>query len=370
MKFVFDRDAMIKEIAVAQDIITNKNAISILSNILLIAKDNKLTIKATDSVVKFTTVLPVEIETEGSTTIFCDKFFTIINAMPAGDVEFIQEDIVVTIRSTIKKIQFTLKSQVSDKFPEFGTTENIPFFELNAKEFKEMIRHTIITVSTDASPTRINMTGVYFTKEGDSIKMVGTDSKNLSYASKIAVNVPDFQPSIVPVKILNCILKNAPDEGNIEVAVINKSIYAKFGTMEFSSVLISGSYPDYKRIISTEFSNSIQVNKKDLSEALKRITIMVMKESYLIFKFNSGVLKIMSLDDSMGNAYEEIPCRYDGDEIVLNMKINSLDPIKIIEKEDVVFNMNVDENGEVSRAVLLRPEPASDYFHLMMPIRL
>ena len=34
MKFTFDRDAMIKEIAVTQEIISNKSPSSILSNIL------------------------------------------------------------------------------------------------------------------------------------------------------------------------------------------------------------------------------------------------------------------------------------------------------------------------------------------------
>ena len=55
MKFNFDRDAMIKEVSIAQEIITNKSPISILSNILLIAQDNTLTIKASDTSVNYMT---------------------------------------------------------------------------------------------------------------------------------------------------------------------------------------------------------------------------------------------------------------------------------------------------------------------------
>ena len=69
MKFSFDRDAMIKEIAIAQEIITNKSPISILSNVLLTAADNTLTIKASDTSVNYITQLPVDIAEEGSTTI-------------------------------------------------------------------------------------------------------------------------------------------------------------------------------------------------------------------------------------------------------------------------------------------------------------
>ena len=68
MKFTFDRDAMIHEISIAQEVISNKGPISILSNILLIAENNSLIIKATDSTVKFSTVIPIDIQEEGTTT--------------------------------------------------------------------------------------------------------------------------------------------------------------------------------------------------------------------------------------------------------------------------------------------------------------
>ena len=89
---IFDRDAMIKEIAVAQEIITNKSAISILSNIFFSAENNTLTIKATDSSVGFLTKIPVDVQEEGSTTVYCDKFMSILSSSPQGEIEFKQED--------------------------------------------------------------------------------------------------------------------------------------------------------------------------------------------------------------------------------------------------------------------------------------
>ena len=86
MKFNFDRDAMIKEVSIAQEIITNKSPISILSNILLIAKDNSLTIKASDTAVNFITKIPVDIIEEGSTTIYCDKFMSILSSSHSGEI--------------------------------------------------------------------------------------------------------------------------------------------------------------------------------------------------------------------------------------------------------------------------------------------
>ncbi|MBE6352379.1 MAG: DNA polymerase III subunit beta [Treponema bryantii] len=374
MKFTFDRDAMIKEIAIAQEIITNKSPVSILSNILIIAENNSLTIKATDSTVKFTTSLPVDIQEEGSTTIFCDKFMSILSNSPSGDMEFIKDDITVTIKPIAKKVKFQLKSQTSDKFPEISKYDNVPFFEISSKDFKEMIKETIFAVSEDKN--RFFMTGVYFVKENDILTMVATDGRRLSCVTKnFGYNIPDFTPAIIPTKILSCVLKNASDEGNIKIAVVDKSIFIKFANYEFSSVLIDGQFPNYKKVIPENLTMSIMVNKADLEAALKRTTIMVDKKvSRIIFRISSGVLKLISPESDIGTADEEIPCRYNGQDIAMALNFTYVtEPLKVIDSENVVFEFNVNEsqNGEeasITKAVIMRSEPAGDYIHVIMPM--
>ena len=373
MKFTFDRDAMIKEISIAQEVITNKSPVSILSNILVIAENNALTIKATDSAVKFTTTIPVDILEEGRTTIFCDKFMSILSSLPSGDIEFIQEDITVTIKPTTKKVKFQLKSQTSDKFPEMGSSENVPFFELPSKDFKEMIKQTIFAVSDDRN--RYFMTGVYFVKNGDTLTMVATDGRRLSCVNKSGFNVPDFQPAIIPTKILGSILKNAPEEGNVSIGVIDKSIFVKFGSVEFSSNLIEGQFPNYQKVIPENLTMSIMVNKVDLDAALKRTTIMVDKKvSRIIFKISSGVLKLISPESDIGTADEEIPCRYDGQDISMALNFTYVtEPLKVIDSENVVFDFNINdaqgnEEANITKAVIVRGEPAGDYIHVIMPM--
>ena len=371
MKFTFDRDAMIKEISIAQEIITNKSPVSILSNILIIAENNSLTIKATDSTVKFTTVIPVDIQEEGRTTIYCDKFMSILSSLPSGEIEFSQEDIRVTIKPIAKKVKFQLKSQASDKFPESGTSENLPFFELPSKDFKEMIRETIFAVSEDRS--KFMMTGVYFVKNGETLTMVATDGRRLSCDNKTGLSIPDFQPAIIPTKILSCILKNAPDEGNIQIAVVEKSIFVKFGNVEFSSTLIEGLYPNYQKVIPEGLTMSFMVNKADLDAALRRTTIMVDKKiSRIIFRISSGMLKLISPESDIGTADEEIPCRYEGQDISMAFNFTYVtEPLKVIDSENVIFEFNIndlDGDANITKAVIMRNENGGDYLHVIMPM--
>lgn len=365
MKFNFDRDAMIKEVSIAQEIITNKSPISILSNILLIAKDNSLTIKASDTAVNFITKIPVDIIEEGSTTIYCDKFMSILSSSPSGEIEFSQEDIKVVIKPTAKKIKFQLKSIASEKFADIPESNNIPFFEVSAKDLKQMIQQTIFSVSEDSN--RFFMTGVYFTKKDEKLVMVSTDSRRLSYSEKEISSEVNFPSAIVPTKILRCILKNASDEGNILLSIVDNLIFVKFGNYEFSSKLIDGQFPNYQKVIPENQLHQFQVNRDDLEAALKRIEIMIDKRvGRIVFKIAPGTLNISSPESELGTADEEIPCRYDGEEIsiALNNRYVS-EPLKTMENENVVF-----EFTEVTKAVTMRAEPAEYFFHIIMPMNL
>lgn len=369
MKFTFDRDAMIKEIAITQEIITNKSPISILSNILLIAENNTLTIKASDASVNFITKLPVEVQEEGTTTIYCDKFMGILSNSPSGEIEFEQKDITVTIRPTTRKAKFQLKSIASDKFPDIAESTNVPFFEIPAKDFKEMISQTVFAVSEDGN--RYFMTGVYFSKKEDNLIMVATDGRRLSYIEKAnGQGVADFPPAIIPTKILNCVSKNAPVEGNISVAVVDKMIFIKFGNYEFTSLLLDGQFPNYQRVIPENQTRSFQVDKKDLESALKSTAIMVDKKiCRILFKVAPGKLTLVSPESDIGNADEEIPCQYDGEEVTMALNYRYIEePLKVTNSDRIVFEFS--DVVQALKAITVRPEPAADYFHIVMPMNL
>lgn len=366
MKFTFDRDAMLKEVAIAQEIISTKNALSILSNVLFIAENNSLFIKATDLKVNFETKIPVEIEEEGTTTVFCDKFISILNSLPSGEIEFDQKDINITIKPISKKVQFQLKSMASEKFPEFEPEENITYFDIPVEELKEMINQTIFAVSDDE--TRLFMNGVFFEKKEDNLILVATDGRRLAYCSKsICQGMELFNSAIVPPKILNIILKRAPSEGFISLFIADKKVFFKFGNYKFSSVLIGGQFPNYSRVIPETQAYKFEVEKKDLQEALKRVGLLVDKKTNRIyFNITPGNLTITSQGTEIGTAKEEIPCRYDGEDVSIALNyINVEEPMKVISEERLCF-----EFTEVMKAVTIRPEPAADYFHIIMPMQM
>ncbi|GHV92224.1 DNA polymerase III subunit beta [Spirochaetia bacterium] len=365
MKFTCERSVLLKEISIAQEIIASKNVISILSNIYIEAENDTLSIKATDMKVNFETRVPVTVLEPGSTTVYGDKFLGILNSIPEGELEFDQNDTKITIKPAAKKIRFQLKSIASDKFPEFPVS-NAEFFEFPVKEFKDMVYQTVFAVSDDE--TRYFMNGVFFEKAEDKIIMVATDGRRLAYISKSAEsNIKDFSGIIVPPKILNIIVKRAGDEGMVALSVTDKTIFIRFGSYNLSSVLIEGQFPNYKRVIPESQSFSLSVNRLEMLDALRRVSILVEQKSHRVYLgVAPGSLSVYSEESEIGTAKEEIPCKYDGEEVSLALNYRYIEePFKVMNDEEISIHFT-----ESTKAITIMPVPEKDFFHIVMPMQL
>ena len=364
MKFTCERSTLLKEISIANEIIASKNAISILSNIYFEAKEGSLVIKATDMKVNFETKVPVEVIESGSVTVYGDKFYGILNSIPEGEIEFEHKDGKINIKTTVKKARFQLKSIASDKFPEFNVSGK-EFFQMPIRDFKEMIQETIFAISDDE--TRYFMNGVFFEKAENKFVMVATDGRRLAYISKNADSgVADFQGIIIPPKILNIVMKRAGDEGMAELSVTDKTIFIQFGSYKLSSVLIEGQFPNYRRVIPENQTNSFTINRLETLDALRRVSLLVEQKSHRVYmKVSPGIASIYCEENDIGNAREEIPCKYDGEEISIALNYRYLEePFKVMAEEEISVLFT-----EANKTITIKPVPEKDFFHIVMPMQ-
>jgi DNA polymerase-3 subunit beta len=357
---------LLKEISIAQEIISSKNAISILSNIYLEAENDTLTIKSTDMKVNFMTKIPVTVLEEGVTTVFGDKFLGILNSSPEGELEFVQKDSKIVIQPVNKRIKFQLKSIASDKFPELPAPNNDISFEMPVKDFKNMVMQTIFAVSDDE--TRYFMNGVLFEKQEEKLVMVGTDGRRLSYIQKEAGNsdIRDFEGIIIPTKILGIILRRAGDEGLIQLSITDKVIFATFGSYQLSSVLIDGQFPNYRRVIPETQTNSFSMKRLDMLDALRRVSVLVEKSRRVYLKVASGTISVSSEEGEIGTADEEISANYDGEEVSIALNYRYIEePFRVMTGEEVSILFS-----DTNRAITIKPVPEEDYFHIIMPMQI
>jgi DNA polymerase-3 subunit beta len=356
---------LLKEIAIAQEIISSKNAVSILSNIYIAADHGDLIIKATDMKVNFETKVPVTVLEPGITTVFGGKFLEIINAIPEGELEFEHNESKITIKPARKRVKFQLKSIAAENFPPFPAPDMERLFEIPIKMFKEMIQQTVFAVSDDES--RYQMNGIFFIKKEGAFVMVATDGRRLGFIKKEAPQeVKDFSGIIIPPKMLQIIMKRAGDEGLVSVSVTDKMLFARFGSYNLSSMLIDGTFPNYERVIPETQSSVFTVNRLELLDALKRVSLLVEQKSHRIYLGPApGSLSVYSEESDLGAAKEEIACKYDGPEVAIALNYRYIEePFRVMDTQEISIYFT-----DPNKAITVKPAPEKDFFHIVMPMQ-
>jgi DNA polymerase III subunit beta len=366
MKFTSSKTALLKAIMIAQDIISSRNTLSILSNVLLETANNLLMIKATDLSVSFETQIPVDTVEAGSTTIYCDKLLGILRSLPDGEIEIDQLESQVVIRPLFQKIDFHLRSISAEKYPEMKICDEQLYFTVSSRDLIAMIDQTIFSVSDDT--TRYFLNGVYLENGGNGLVMVATDGRRLSYMNRIIEEeLPSFKPVIIPPKFLNLIKKLCAQDTQLELAIHDNFIFARFDTHKISSTLIDGKFPNYRRVVPEKQHFQCIIDREMFLEALKRVSLLVEQKSKRLFiEISNEHVRLSSEESEIGKAEEEIPCEYYGEPITLAINYNyALNPLKVIHGERVSISFT-----EPNRAITLGPFPEKDYFHIIMPMQL
>ncbi len=363
MKFTCSRDDILKEISVAQEVISSKNSLSVLSNVLLTVTKGELTLQATDLKVGFETSLPVETIQEGTTTAFCDKLQGILRSLPEGEVELEQVDAtMLRIKPTSRKIDFQLRCIPSDKYPELARASDSMYFDFPQKDFIDMVSKTVFAVSDDE--TRYFMNGIFLEKRDDNLVMVATDGRRLAYISrKIPVRMENLKGIILPPKILTIVRKLSSGEGTLSLALTDKNVFIRLGATNLSSNLIDGQFPDYRRVIPDAQKYRAIVERRALEDALRRVSLLVEQKSRkVVFSLAAGTLTILSKESELGIASEELPCDYEGPEMSLAVNcLYMMEPLRELACEKVTI-----EFSDINKAITLKPLPGRrlpEYHH-------
>ena len=114
-----------------------------------------------------------------------------------------------------------------------------------------------------------------------------------------------------------------------------------------SSRLIDARYPDFQAVIPTNNENEVIVNRIDLLNSLKRVSIFSNKTTNaLVFAVEGNALSVSCFDlDFSNDAKESLDCKHNGEDIEIGFNAKYL--IEILNKlqgEEVIFSIGSDKN--------------------------
>ena len=265
MKFEISRSDIFKCISHLQGIVDKKNTLPILSNILIEAKDNSLTLSSTDMDISIIEKINCNIMEEGSTTINSQIIYDIVRKLnDNSNIEIISNNgKLLTLRADGSR--FSLACLPKEDFPIIDMSNEGTTIKINSQVLFKLIDKTKFAISNEE--TRYFLNGLYFTIFNENnltnVTLVGTDGHRLAKSSfQIDQNIEEIPGVIIPKKTINELSKLLSDiDTEIDIVISSNKIIFYINNLIFISKLIDGSFPDYKRVIPSDNKNILEINR-------------------------------------------------------------------------------------------------------------
>src|SRR5882672_4993731 len=212
MEFTVSKSDLVRELSLSQGVVEKKTTIPILSNVLLEAADDRLTLTATDLELGIRCSCPARVKKEGAGTVPARKLLDYVRLLPEGDVnmKFLENH---WANITAGRSRTRIAGMSRESFPELPQMpERIA--EIPVKTLASMIARTSFAISMEES--RFTLNGALLLMQPDGLTMVATDGHRLAYVQATPAesgNVSQQFRALVPKKAMVELNRLAEDAG-------------------------------------------------------------------------------------------------------------------------------------------------------------
>ncbi len=367
MKLTCTQENLSKGLNVVARLSEKTPNLPILSNVLLQATKDGLTLTATNLELGITTKIRGKIDTEGEFTVSARLIADFVNSLKKENVSIELEEKILHIKG--ENHQTTIRGLDAVDFPVIPVVADDFTIQAEAGDIRDALHQIVFSMSMDDSRPELN--GAFFQFGEKELIIASTDSYRLSERVVMIVNKTGKEKNvIVPARTVSELLRiiDADDSKEVSVRVNDNQIMFIFGETEIVSRIVTGNYPDYKQIIPNQFTNNVDFSVSDMIQAIKttslfckqgindvRISLDKRFDDIAIHAENSIFGKNVSNVKSMNKGQEM--------DIVFNYKF-LLDGLQHL--HDVTATLKT--NDGISPA-LLTSKKDENFVYVIMPIR-
>lgn len=366
MKFILTRDQILKSLQQVSGALGGKVNLPILANFLLQIRNGQLTITATDMEVELIAVVPLSGDyVEGAVTVPSRKFLDICRGLKEGvEISFSLEDERMIVRCG--RSRFTLSTLPAADYPNIEDWQSEIEFSLSQAQLRQLFEKTAFSMANQ--DVRYFLNGLLLEIDDQQLRAIATDGHRMAVASAslpIGANNPSI---IVPRKGVTELLRllDQPEQ-SVTIQVGASNIRALINQFVFTSKLVDGRFPDYRRVVPKNLDKHMEANCDDLRQAFVRAGILS-NEKFRGVRLNltAGVLKVTSNNPEQEEAEEYLDVDYLGDDIEVGFNVGYLvDVLNTLKCERVRFSFS-DGTG----STLIEDVNRDDAIYVVMPIRL
>ncbi len=354
-------DALIK----VSRAIPAKKTVPILEGILMSASGNTLTITATDLELGIEKKINADVKIDGQVVVPGKELVDFIRTLTSEQIELdASESGVIKIR--YQDSEYSLKTLPVDEFPPLREIGEEVSFSIVQKEFKDLIAKTKICASIDDS--RPILKGCLLEVEENKITGVTLDGYRLAVCEKALERNNGRKEVVVPVKTLEEISKLLEDDEYIVTVFLQDNyLMVDLEHTKIISRLLDGEFTKYRKIIPSEFSSVVTINKNQLAAALDRASLVSRgdKSNMVKFDIKEKSLIIESKSEN-SNIKENVTVSLDGKDIEIAFNARYfIECMKVIADDYIKLSFSTSINP-----CLIRPADGEEYTYLILPVKL
>ena len=295
MEVHVDRDAFMRGLQMAHNVVEPRQTLPVLANVLLDAQGDTLRLTATDLEVSVRVTGPAKVVKPGTITISARKLMEIVKELPAS---------------------YRLVGLTPEEFPAVGDGATSGWLTIDGKVLRDMLGQTTFAISHDESRYALN--GVLFAVQDKELRMVATDGHRLALAVRQLPNAGPAMSGIVPRKAVQEVARIVGSGEEVEIAVSDNQFMIRMPNVLLMARLIEGTFPNYEQVVPRAHPHRVTLSRAALTAALRRVSVLSEERTKPVkFQLSPGQLKLTANSPDYGEAEEQMEAQFAGEEITI-----------------------------------------------------
>ena len=369
MKLVqVDRDALLQPLQAVTGIVEKRHTLPILSNVLLERKQGRLHLVATDLEIQVatSTELGKGAGEDLSLTVSARKLQDILRALPEATETILDvQNNRLQVRSG--KSRFNLQTLPASDFPGLADPGAAQAkIVMPQKALRELL--LLVQYSMAQQDIRYYLNGLLLLLEGGQVRVVATDGHRLSYAARPLGQEQEKREVILPRKAVLELGKLLEDsDETVTVELFAGQVRFMFGTVVLTTKIIDGKFPDYTRVVPTNYHKRFTIGRQQLLQSLQRAAILSNEKFRGVrWVMAANSLRVSCTNNEQEEAQEELEIAYGGEALDIGFNITYLlDVLNNVHSENVECAF-----GDANSSMLVTLPENREFRYVVMPMRI
>ena len=367
MHITFPKANLQKAINVLQKVSQNKTSSNLPGAIYITTKNGQVELQGNDFELGIRLTIDGDIKEPGTLVVGSRYFQELIRKLPGDTIELYKPEDGNSLTITSGSSEFNLVTLHPDDFSLVEQIHDQDHVNIDSFALKELIDLTNYAAATDED--RPVFTGALLEIKENEVTMVATDTHRMA-VKKITIDEPATTPmrAIIPTKTLAEVSRLLPTDNPAMINIIwnRTQIVFNFESIYIISRLIEGTYPEYEKVIPSQFDSSAVIDRREFAGAVDRVSLLAKDISYNVIRYDwaESNVTLSTQNTEIGMAKEDVAVEFKGTPFTISFNGRYISDILRHSTGDNI-HLFLKQNGPV----VIRQDNNPNYTYVVTPVR-